>query len=116
MTMRDDQQYWLDIFSKWESSGQAQKPFCLAQQLSYKQFCKWRHRLIAQGLIKASPKAPGNHQSISRSGDQDLDFMPISLKASQEAPATKGPHPEGSGFEIELQLPAGIKLHIRSGL
>lgn len=114
--MTDDQQYWFNIFAKWESSGQAQKLFCLEQQLSYKAFCKWRHRLIAQGLIGVSPTAPGNRQNISRSSDQGLDFMPVSLKASQEAPTTKRSHPEGGGFEIELQLPAGIKLHIRSGL
>lgn len=87
------QSYWLGQNSLWESSGLSQEKFCEQQDLIYKQFVYWRGRLNKNKGIKAEPKL------------MKVSTIPACLPSVAVA--------EPSSY-LEVILPTGIKLHIKT--
>jgi hypothetical protein len=83
--------YWSEQNAQWESSGLAQKKFCEQQGLVYKQFVYWRGRLNELNIGKKEPK-----------------LLKVSTAPEQQQILT-----ESLSF-LEVILPTGIKLHIKT--
>ena len=87
---------WPSHMDAWKLSGLTQKAYCAREGISFYSFKNRRHRLLKQGELK-SP----------RSKDSQPLLKPVSLTPVQSQP--------GSGTELILELPVGIRLTIRSG-
>jgi len=87
------QSYWSEQNTLWEASGLSQQKFCEAQGLVYKQFIYWRGRLNRSAAEKVTPK-----------------LLKVST-ASNSAPCKEV---SDSLSCLEVVLPTGIKLHIKS--
>lgn len=85
--------YWSEQNKHWESSGLSQKKFCEQQGLNYRQFVHWR-RLINKSMVrKPEPKL---------------------LKVTTTSTSTVNPAPRASESTLEVVLPTGIKLFIKT--
>ncbi len=87
------QAYWTEQNRLWESSGLSQQKFCEQQVLSYRQFVYWRGLLNAQISNKSKPKL---------------------LKISMTSPSLKHHTIAEPNFGLEVILPTGIKLYIKT--
>ena len=87
------QAYWVEQNTQWESSGLAQQKFCEQQGLTYRQFIYWRGRL--------------NKNESGNEGPKQLRVS--TTPVGQPYPAIH--EPESC---LEVILPTGIKLHIKS--
>ena len=85
------QAHWLEQNTLWESSGLTQQKFCEQQGLAYKQFISWRGRLNRSKALNAEPKL-------------------LKVSTSPALPPAKG----APVSYLEVILPTGIKLHIKS--
>ena len=45
MSLEEKRRYWQDVMTAWESSELSQPSFCREHNISYSQFCYWRHEL-----------------------------------------------------------------------
>jgi hypothetical protein len=88
----ENQGYWREQNSLWESSGLSQKKFCEQAGLSYRRFVYWRNLLKEDKGNSSKPKL----LKITTTG--------IELKPSMITEP-------GSGLEVIL--PTGIKLYIK---
>ena len=87
------QAHWLEQNTLWESSGLSQQKFCEQQGLVYKQFIYWRGRLNRNKALNAEPK-----------------LLKVSTTPTRELPPDKA----APLSCLEVILPTGIKLHIKS--
>ena len=87
------QAYWSEQNTQWESSGLAQQKFCEQQGLVYKQFVYWRGRL-----------------NKNKSGNVEPKLLKVSMAPAHQ-PLQTIVEPESC---LEIILPAGIKLYIKS--
>lgn len=85
------QAHWLEQNTLWESSGLSQQKFCEQQGLVYKQFIYWRGRLNRSTAQNAEPKL-------------------LKVSTSPTLPPAKA----ALVSCLEVILPTGIKLHIKS--
>jgi len=93
------QEYWLDIFKQWQTSGLAQKAFCARNEIPYGQFVTWRSRLIESGVIESA------RHGCKSSGKAGAGFMPVSIAPALE----RRPMIELSlGHGVLLRMPAGV--------
>jgi hypothetical protein len=83
--------YWSEQNCLWETSGLTQPTFCEQQDLSYKQFVYWRGRLKRKNTLPGKPKL----LKVSATPQ---------LSGGKAAPASC----------LEVILPTGIKLHIKT--
>lgn len=83
---------WKQIITRYEHSDQSQREFCLTEGISLATFLRWRRRLGAQAV------APPRRDVSSPSGD----FVQLTAPSPQ------------AGWSIELELPGGCTLRIRS--
>ncbi len=84
---------WQSLFERFEKSGQTRDQFCHQQGISLSSFSRWRTKLRKQTLVEPT------------SNDVPL-FTELA----------SGVQPEGvpvSGWDIELQLGAGVVLRLR---
>ncbi|BCA94335.1 hypothetical protein TUM19329_24880 [Legionella antarctica] len=94
MSMSSNRQaYWSEQNSLWESSGLAQPKFCEQQGLVYKQFVYWRGRLNKKISGNAEPK-----------------LLKVSTTPARELSQVKA----APTSCLEVILPTGIKLHIKT--
>jgi len=75
--------YWLEQIEAWQSSGQTQRAYCKANDLSYHRFGYWRRKFRRQSQQAQSQKGSG--------------FVPVSHSA---------PSPAG----LSLAFPSGLVL------
>lgn len=88
-----NQLYWSEQNTLWESSGLAQQKFCEQQGLVYKQFVYWRERLNRNKAEKTAPKL---------------------LKVSTPLVGELSQAIAEPASCLEVILPSGIKLYIKS--
>ena len=84
---------WQSLFDRFEQSGQTRDQFCQEQGLSLSSFSRWRTKLRQQILAKPTPSD-----------------SPLFTELTPAVP------PEGlavSGWDIELQLGAGVVIRLR---
>ena len=87
------QAYWSEQNTQWESRGLAQQKFCVQQGLVYKQFVYWRGRLNKNKSGTAEPKLLKVSTAPTHQPFQAIDEQ---------------------GTCLEVTLPTGIKLYIKS--
>lgn len=87
------QAYWTEQNAQWESSGLTQQQFCEERGLVYREFVYWRGNLNKFSPEKAKPKL---------------------LKVSTSATPTVGHFIADVTSCLEVILPTGIKLHIKT--
>jgi hypothetical protein len=92
-TQAKKREYWSEHNQLWESSTLYQQKFCEEQGLSYRQFIFWRGQLKAEKLGCSKPKL---------------------LKISTEAARPKSMVITEPTSSLEVILPSGIKLYIKS--
>ena len=78
---------WTDRLRAWRATGQSQKAYCTAHDISYHQFTYWRRKL--DGTVK--PK----RTAATRSG-----FVPV----------TKRRNPDASPGGLTIHLPNGVQI------
>ena len=88
----EKQGYWSDQNKQWESSGLSQKKFCEQQGLNYRHFVHWRG-LINTKVKKSEPKL---------------------LKVSATSTSLVNPTLRAVESTLEVLLPTGIKLYIKT--
>jgi hypothetical protein len=88
-----DQGHWAEQNRLWETSGLSQQKYCEQQGLSYRQFIYWR------GLLKERTSNNLNPKLLK------ITTTPTSLKQQIIAE---------SNSNLEVILPSGIKLYIKS--
>lgn len=88
-----DHAYWSEQNRLWASSGLSQQKFCEQQGLLYKRFVYWRGRLKGVNTKKSEPKL---------------------LRVSTTPPRHPSPTVTEPLSYLEVILPTGIKLHIKS--
>ena len=84
---------WQSLFDRFEQSGQSRDQFCHEQGISLSSFSRWRTKLRKQTLVK-----------------------PASSESPLFTELTSATQPEGSpvsGWDIELQLGAGVLIRLR---
>lgn len=77
---------WRELLDRFERSGQTQEQFCAAHDLVLSTFGRWRKRLRRRSLM----------------GSSNALFVEL----TQDAPASQP-------WDVELQLGAGMYLHLR---
>lgn len=87
------QAYWSEQNTLWESSGLAQQKFCKQQGLVYKEFVYWRGVLKKTKVSTSEPK-----------------LLKISIPATQQTSPSIAESPSC----LEVILPMGIKLYIKT--
>jgi hypothetical protein len=87
------QAYWSEQNTLWKSSGLSQQKFCEQQGLVYKQFVYWRGRLNRNNAKSAEPKL---------------------LKVSTTPACPPSQAIAETASCLEVLLPTGIKLYIKS--
>ena len=92
-TQAKKQEYWSEQNQLWQSSTLSQQKFCEEQGLSYRQFVFWRGHLKAQKLDCSEPKL---------------------LKISTEVARPKSMAISEPSSNLEVILPSGVKLYIKS--
>ena len=92
-TQEKKRAYWSEQNQLWESSKLSQQKFCEEQGLSYRQFIFWRGQLKAEKLCCSKAKL---------------------LKISTEARRPKSMVITEPTSSLEVILPSGIKLYIKS--
>lgn len=86
--------YWAELNRLWEASGLPQKQFCKEQGVVYKQFVYWRAQVLKMGKkVSAPPKL-------------------MAVIAPQ--PSTKEPLAADEPSALEVKLPSGVVLYIKS--
>ena len=88
---------WSFHMSEWPSSGLSQKAYCAREKINFCKFKNQRYRWLKQRKLEPA-KSPI---------DKKVSLKPLLLK-----PAHSSANP---GTELLLELPAGIRLTIRSG-
>ena len=84
---------WQSLFDRFEQSGQSRDQLCHEQGISLSSFSRWRTKLRKQALAKPTPSE-----------------SPLFTEL------TSAVQPEGSpvsGWDIELQLGAGVLIRLR---
>ena len=84
---------WQSLFDRFEQSGQSRDQFCHEQGISLSSFSRWRTKLRKQTLVK-----------------------PASSESPLFTELTSANQPAGSavsGWDIELQLGAGVLIRLR---
>ncbi len=84
---------WQSVFDRFEQSGQTRDQFCHGQGISLSSFSRWRTKLRKQTPVQPT------------SNDVPL-FTELASAAQPEGSAV-------SGWDIELQLGAGVVLRLR---
>ena len=85
---RKPEPFWLDLITRWKTSGQSVAAFCAARGVSQASFYTWRKRLVARG------KAP-----------TASDPSPPSFAAVRVVP----------GIPVEVVLPTGVVVRVLAG-
>lgn len=85
--------FWLEQNRDWERSGLGQHEFCEQRGLGYRQFVYWRGRLNAKSVESTAPKL----------------MKVLMIPESALAPVINDP-----SSSLEVVLPTGIKLHIKT--
>lgn len=81
---------WRVIMSRYAASGLTQEQFCAREGLAISTFCSWRSRVALSGDVADSASV------------RDNDFVDVTPPRAQ------------SVFDIELALPGGIVLRMRT--
>src|SRR5262249_29731525 len=55
---RKPEPFWLDLITRWRTSGQSVAAFCAARGVSQASFYAWRKRLIARGKAPTACAPP----------------------------------------------------------
>ena len=84
---------WQSLFDRFEQSGQSRDQFCHEQGISLSSFSRWRTKLRKQKLVKPA------------SSESPLFTELTSIVPPEESPV--------SGWDIELQLGAGVLIRLR---
>jgi len=84
---------WQSLFDRFEQSGQSRDQFCHEQGLSLSSFSRWRTKLRKQTLVKPA------------SSESPVFTELTSAVQPEESPV--------SGWDIELQLGAGVLIRLR---
>ena len=92
-TRAKKQEYWSEQNHLWESSELSQQKFCEQQGLSYRQFIFWRGHLKERKLSRSKPKL--------------LKITTAPTRLNTEVITEPNSH-------LEVILPSGIKLYIKS--
>ena len=98
-------QYWLEHYQHWQVSGLTQEVYCRKVKICFDHFRRWRCALIKSGDIVK----PSNDK-------QPKEFKPLIISSSPDLPTERSiatTNTEGR-TEIELALPGGVKLSLRS--
>lgn len=59
MSTTNNQDYWQQHITAWQTSGQSGAAFCREQNLSYHRFCYWRQKLAPPRRTEAAPSLSG---------------------------------------------------------
>jgi hypothetical protein len=57
--------FWLDLISRWKTSGQSVAAFCAARGVSQASFYAWRKRLIARSNVPMRSSLPRRINRVS---------------------------------------------------
>ena len=85
---RKPEPFWLDLITRWKTSGQSVAAFCAARGVSQASFYAWRKRLIARGKAPTACAPP-----------------PPSFAAVRVVP----------GIPVEVVLPTGVVVRVPAG-
>ena len=86
---------WREIFLQFQASSLSAAAFCKQQGIAYGSFLRWRQRVDAPTSCPAQVSAD--------------DWLPIQLAAGAEDDS-----PAARGWDIELALPGGVQLRMRT--
>ena len=89
--------YWAELNRLWEASGLPQEQFCKEQGVVYKQFVYWRAQVLKRGKKVSTPPK----------------LMAV-IPPQQPQPSTKVPLAATAPSALEVKLPSGVVLHIKS--
>jgi putative transposase len=84
---------WREILQQFSDSGLSATAFCKRNEISYGTFVRWRHKLACT-------------EATSMPDKPSADWLPIHLTDSVDEPERT--------WEIELELPGGVQLRMRS--
>jgi len=84
---------WRSLFDRFEQSGQTRDQFCQEQGVSLSSFSRWRTKLRKQTPVTPIPSEPPLFTELT--------------------PAVQPEELPASGWDIELQLGAGVFLRLR---
>lgn len=84
---------WRLLFDEFEQGGQTRDEFCHERGISLSSFSRWRTKLRKQAVVKSTPSASALFTELT------------SGAPPQASPVT--------GWDIELQLGAGVFLRLR---
>jgi len=88
---------WAEIFARFEKSGLSREEFCRNESIQPVSFGRWYSKLRKPLRTPATPKSKANSQPEKES------FVEIAA-----------PTPELSPWVVELELPGGCVLRLRS--
>lgn len=97
--------FWLGHYHQWKNSGLTQEEYCHREEIPFNHFRRWRAVLAKSGDIVKSP-----------ADKQTTQFKPLILASSADLTTEQSitnPNTQGR-TEIELALPGGVKLSLRS--
>lgn len=88
-------QYWTAHIKHWQTSGLAQRAYCVREGLKWPTFDYWRRQILAE---------PGAGQPSKKPSRRGLTLVPVRVadKQSNEAIVLRSP----TGWELRL-LPGG---------
>jgi len=92
--VRRSEDEWRALFARFERAGQTIEQFCAAQGPGLSTFSRWRQRLRGQDRTQTK-------------GSSEPVFVELS---NAESPGAVAP-----GWDVELQLGAGVYLRLRKG-
>lgn len=81
-----NKQTWRQLIGDWSGSGLGQREFCNQRGVGYSTFCKWKKRILSESPSPVS---------------ELIEIMPSSERVS--------------GWDVELELGAGVILRFRRG-
>jgi hypothetical protein len=85
---RKPEPFWLDLITRWKTSGQSVAAFCAARGVSQASFYAWRKRLNSRGKAPIASAPP-----------------PPSFAAVRVVP----------GLPVEVVLPTGVVIRVPAG-
>jgi predicted metal-dependent phosphoesterase TrpH len=91
--LRRSASQWREIMTQFSESGLSATAFCKHNELAYGTFARWRQKLSNSNVVP--------DQAVSSN-----DWLPIHLMDTNDGQET--------AWEIELSLPGGVHLRMRS--
>jgi len=80
MSLEEKRRYWQEVIAAWESSELSQPSFCREHNLSYSQFCYWRHE-----FNKEKKQEAGHFIPLQLEPQEALaEIKPLSISLSDE--------------------------------